>query len=211
MSGNGRCLGKLQNAWVFSESPHNPTKEKPAKTFLGLYGLSEKTMQFSCVSLRRLPWSSLVPAQDSRYQTLLRSERAAAHFLCFLNFSNPPHKGGGLEKPRPKTPNFPLIDLLLSAIQERHDLRAGAGCIRAERCGAGAGGNTLGNCPSYCISIVSVRIHVGKAAAGDSRVPAARYRKVTVWARVTVISGAKVVALVPEVMPFETAQRTASA
>lgn len=40
--------------------------------------------------------------------------------------------------------------------------------------------------------------------------PAARYKKVTVWARFTVAFGAKVSALVPLVMPFSTAHRTAS-
>ena len=107
--GMGDAWGKLQNAWVFSESPHNPTKEKPAKTFWAFTGFLKKAMQFSCVSLRRLPWSSLVPAQDSRYQTLLRSERAAAHFSLFSELLQTlPTKAEGLEKPGAETPELPV-------------------------------------------------------------------------------------------------------
>lgn len=39
----------------------------------------------------------------------------------------------------------------------------------------------------------------------------ARYRKVTIWAQVQVMSGLNVVSEVPTVMPFSTAQATALA
>ena len=47
------------------------------------------------------------------------------------------------------------------------------------------------------------------SAAASAAALAARYRKVTIWPRVQVLSGEKVVSLVPLVTPFSTAQATA--
>lgn len=108
VSGIGDAWGKLQNTWVFSEAPHNPTKRKPAKTFWAFTGFLKKAMQFSCVNLRRQPWSSLVPAQDSRHQIPPRSERAAAHFSLFSELLQTlPTKSEGLEKPGVEAPELP--------------------------------------------------------------------------------------------------------
>ena len=90
-------------------------------------------------------------------------------------------------------------------------LAAGAGCIRAERGRARTCSNILRNRPLDSRRIVSVCRYVGKRAAAGNGRGAVR----TVQERYGLAAGngcvrADVVALVPLVMPFSTAHRTAS-
>ena len=65
---------------------------------------------------------------------------------------------------------FPDL-LAQAAIQERHDLGAGAVVVGTEGGGGGTGGNTVLSSPQNCVGVVSVSRHVGEGihAVGGGR------------------------------------------
>ena len=97
------------------------------------------------------------------------------------------------------------------ARQERYAVcsRAdGAGC---KRCIARAIGNTVLNCPCNCLSVVRICRNIAKCTqllrlGRTCRTP----QEVTICALVQAAFGANSVSLIPPVMPFCAAQRTAS-
>jgi hypothetical protein len=97
-------------------------------------------------------------------------------------------------------------------VEEGDYLASGAALIGAEFCDGGALGDFLLHGPEHGLIVIGAGLHIGEGLLvplGFGQ-PAARQRKVTTWPRVQVPSGAKVVSVVPFVISFSTAQRTAS-
>lgn len=70
-----------------------------------------------------------------------------------------------MTKLKPRATYFPLFAgrlLTQIAIEEGHDLRAGAAVGWADGRGAVAGYDALGNRPQNCVCIVSIAAHVAK-------------------------------------------------
>ena len=91
--------------------------------------------------------------------------------------------------------------------EESHNLGTGAVGIGRECRRTGAAGDPLRNRPVYGLCIISIGTHICKRSRRGNCCPL--QRKVTIWARLQVTFGLKVVALVPLVIPFSTAHRTA--
>lgn len=86
----------------------------------------------------------------------------------------------------------------VSTVQERYDLGTAALLVRCkESIVSITVGNTVFYSPSYGIGIPGAAAHIIKSVAGGNPTgdPTARYRKVTISARLHFTSGAKVVAL----------------
>ena len=105
---------------------------------------------------------------------------------------------------------FFQLDLLalIGAIQERHDLRARAVRVGAERRVGSTVRHVIRNRPVNRISVERVGLHIGEVRAAARGALEARYRNVTLWPRVQVAFGANVVSVTPFVMPFSIAQAT---
>ena len=98
---------------------------------------------------------------------------------------------------------------MIGVIQESDDLPAGAVCTGAELAIARTARDVVLRCPRNGICKVRTGRYITEAAAAHRRRTGCPVQE-TVWARFTVAFGAKVSALVPLVMPFSTAHRTAS-
>ena len=96
-------------------------------------------------------------------------------------------------------------------IHEGDNLTAGAGGCGAEVIAAGAGGDVLGHSPRHSVGVVDVRSHIAEVAAGDGGRAIGPPQEGDGLAAGQHCIGANVVAVVPVVMPSETAQRIASA